>query len=214
MRHLLLIVALIRFSVRVIMRANIFLPSVLSTILIAGALMAPETKAASVCGEQTPEAKFKTPKHLVTICPGEANFQMVITYYDGSGYTRVPATREGNKYSGTNGQRNYIIDSRKFIIGTDGEQPITENVISSSAQTAGQKQSSSIRNDTVTYGTWTFFQNNRSIQLPVKQGQKLKVNCSRTTNIPGSNFEYVEATDNDGNKVWIAKAALASKCQP
>ncbi|WP_201782675.1 hypothetical protein [Calothrix sp. 336/3] len=190
-----------------------FLFSSLSVLLLSG-LTPLEVKADSVCGEKTPEAKFRTSKHLVTICPGEASFQMIITYRDGSGYIRVPATRQGNKFSGSNNEHNYIVDPRTFIIGTDGKEPIRENVINSSAQTARTTPNSSIRNDVVTYSTWMFFQRDRSIQIPVKQGQELKVNCARTTNIPGSSFEYVEATDNDGNKAWVAKAALASKCQP
>ncbi|MEA5571943.1 hypothetical protein [Calothrix sp. UHCC 0171] len=192
------------------MRTSIFL----SVVLITGALITPEAKAASVCGEKTPEAKFRTTGHLVTICPGEASFQMVITYHDGSGYIRVPANREGGKFSGSDGKHNYIIDSRKFIIGTDGEQPKTENVTNSQAQTDQPTQSSSIRNETLTYSTSAFFQRDQSIKIRLTQGQKLKVNCDRKTNIPGSSFEYVEATDNNGNKVWVAKAALASKCQP
>lgn len=114
-------------SSRIIMKIGILL----STALIFTGFIAPEAFASGVCGKKAPEASFETTKHLVTICPGEASFQMIITYHDGSGYVRVPATSEGNKFRGSDDEHNYIIDSRKFIIGTDGEEPITENVTSS-----------------------------------------------------------------------------------
>ncbi|MDM9380615.1 hypothetical protein QUB80_07835 [Chlorogloeopsis sp. ULAP01] len=100
-----------------------------STLLMVTGFVTPKAKAYGVCGLKTPEAQFKTAKHLVTICPGEASFQMIITYHDGSGYKRMAATRRGDRFSGSDAQHNYIIDSKRFIIGTDGKEPIRENVI-------------------------------------------------------------------------------------
>lgn len=85
--------------------------------------------AFSVCGLAPEEASFKTENHLITICLGEASFQMVITYHDGTGYRIIPVEREGNLFRGTNGQNNFIIDENTFVIGTDGEPPIRESVI-------------------------------------------------------------------------------------
>ncbi|MFM7191225.1 MAG: hypothetical protein ACKOX2_10460, partial [Microcystaceae cyanobacterium] len=37
--------------------------------------------AFSVCGLEKPQATFKTTGRLVTICRGEASFQMIMTFY-------------------------------------------------------------------------------------------------------------------------------------
>lgn len=103
--------------------------SLLSFLVILAGAITPEAKAYGVCGLEQEAASFKTTKRLVTICYGEASLQMVITYYNGTGYVKVSATREGDKFSGSNSQNNYIIDSKRFILGTDGEKPIRENVI-------------------------------------------------------------------------------------
>ncbi|MBR8826290.1 MAG: hypothetical protein DSM107014_00045 [Gomphosphaeria aponina SAG 52.96 = DSM 107014] len=106
-----------------------------ATILSAAALFAavPLKKATafSVCGLQGEEAYFKTDSYLITICLGEASYQMIITYHDGTGYQRIPAQREGALFRGSDSQHNYIIDSNTFVIGTDGEPPIRERVIKS-----------------------------------------------------------------------------------
>lgn len=91
-------------------------------------------QAYSVCGLRPPEASFKTESRLVTICIGEASFQMVITFHDGTGYEIFPVIeRDGNMFRATSqdGMRNFIIDSSTFVIGTDGELPIRERVLES-----------------------------------------------------------------------------------
>ncbi len=91
-------------------------------------------QAYSVCGLKSPEASFKTENRLVTICPGEASFQMVITFHDGTGYEIFPVTeRNGNQFRATSGDgvRNLIIDAQTLVIGTDGEMPIRERVLES-----------------------------------------------------------------------------------
>lgn len=87
--------------------------------------------AFSVCGVQREEAYFKTKSYLITICRGEASFQLILTYHDGTGYKRIPVQKEGKKFRGSDNKNNFIIDSKQFIIGTDGEQPIREKVIQS-----------------------------------------------------------------------------------
>lgn len=87
--------------------------------------------AFSVCGINREEASFKTKSYLITICRGEATFQMVMTYWDGTGYRKIPVQKEGRKFRGSDGKNNFIIDSRQLIIGTDGEQPVRESVIQS-----------------------------------------------------------------------------------
>jgi len=88
-------------------------------------------QAFSVCGLREPEASFKTESRLITICIGEASFQMVITFHDGTGYQIIPVDQEGTMFRGTDGRHNYIIDQNTFVIGTDGEPPIRERVIES-----------------------------------------------------------------------------------
>jgi|GEM_PF-1491347 len=106
-----------------------------ATLLSAAALFTAiplkQSTAFSVCGLQQPEANFKTNSYLITICRGEATYQMIITFHDGTGYQRIPVEREGSLFRGSDGQHNYIVDSSRFVIGTDGEQPITEQVIES-----------------------------------------------------------------------------------
>jgi len=87
--------------------------------------------AFSVCGLSREEASFKTESRLVTICIGEASFQMIITFHDGTGYQKIPVDREGDLFRGTDGTHNYIIDGTTFVIGTDGEPPIRERVLES-----------------------------------------------------------------------------------
>lgn len=85
--------------------------------------------AFSVCGLEKPEATFKTTGRLVTICRGEASFQMIMTFYDGTGYQRIPVEREKDLFRGTDGRHNYIINKRELIIGTDGKPPQRERVL-------------------------------------------------------------------------------------
>lgn len=49
---------------------------------------------------------------------------MILTYYDGSGYKRIPVIHRGDRFSGSDNEHNYVIDSRQFIIVTDGKEPI------------------------------------------------------------------------------------------
>lgn len=100
------------------------------TMAIASITVAPISSLAfSVCGLQEPEATYRTETRLITICIGEASFQLIMTYLDGTGYTRIPVIQEGDLFRGSDGQHNYIIDNNTFVIGTDGEPPIRERVI-------------------------------------------------------------------------------------
>ncbi|WP_013334377.1 hypothetical protein [Gloeothece verrucosa] len=90
-----------------------------------------KVEAHSVCGLKKETAAFKTKSYLVTICPGEASFQLILTYHDGTGYKRIPVQQEGRRFRGSDGKNNYIIDRQVFVIGTDGKQPIREVVLES-----------------------------------------------------------------------------------
>ncbi len=123
-------------KVRPAFSLSAFVKSCLLTLGFIGAagLMSPLSQPAiafSVCGINREEASFKTKSYLVTICRGEASFQMVMTYWDGTGYRKIPVQKEGRKFRGSDGKNNFIIDSKQLIIGTDGEQPVRENVIQS-----------------------------------------------------------------------------------
>lgn len=111
----------------------------LSAIVLSLAIAIPfftgygtKASAFSVCGTRKERATFKTKSYLITICPGEASYQLILTFHDGTGYQRIPVQQEGRKFRGSDGKHNYIIDRQQFIIGTDGEQPIRESVIQSS----------------------------------------------------------------------------------
>lgn len=85
--------------------------------------------AHSVCGLRNEVASFRTSTYLITICPGEASLQMVLTFPDGTGYQILPAERDGNRFRGSSdGKRNYIVDRQTLIIGTDGEPPVRQKV--------------------------------------------------------------------------------------
>lgn len=85
--------------------------------------------AFSVCGLSREHASFKTKSYLITICSGEASLQMVKTFWDGTGYQRIPVQKEGRLFRGSDDRHNYILDSRQLLIGTDGEKPVIEKVI-------------------------------------------------------------------------------------
>jgi hypothetical protein len=104
---------------------------VLSLAIATTLLTDRNTKAIaySVCGTKREMASFKTESYLITICPGEASLQLILTYHDGTGYKRIPVQEEGQKYRGSDGNQNYIIDKKQLIIGTDGEEPVRESVI-------------------------------------------------------------------------------------
>lgn len=101
------------------------------TTSLLWALPVQKAFAYSVCGLQAEEASFRTENHLITICSGEASYQMIMTYLDGTGYKRMPAEQRENSFSASDGQHNYIIDSSKLTIGTDGETPQREAVVES-----------------------------------------------------------------------------------
>jgi hypothetical protein len=112
----------------------ILVGALLSSVTLFGGINPQKADAFSVCGLREPEATFQTDSRLVAICIGEASYQMVIMFHDGTGYTRVPAERQDQGFRGIdpNNINNYLIDSQRFIIGTDGEPPIREAVIQSS----------------------------------------------------------------------------------
>ncbi len=84
--------------------------------------------AHSVCGLKSEVASFRTSTYLITVCPGEASYQMILMFPDGTGYQKIPTQRQGNRFNGSDGKHNYIIDRQTFIIGTDGEPPIRQAV--------------------------------------------------------------------------------------
>jgi hypothetical protein len=110
-----------------------FMGALLSSLTVLGTVSPQKAEAYSVCGVQEPEATYKTESYLVTICLGEASYQMVLTFHDGTGYKRVPAERQGQGFRGTdlNNINNYLVDSQRFILGTDGEPPVREQVLES-----------------------------------------------------------------------------------
>jgi len=107
-----------------------FPPKIITVLLFTLPLLSTQpVNAYSVCGLKREEASFKTKSYLITICPGEASYQMIITYPDGTGYKRISAQKEGNKYRGSTQDHNYIIDPKQLIIGTDGQDPLKEKVV-------------------------------------------------------------------------------------
>lgn len=114
----------------------------ITSFWLSGAALVPVSiqpaNAYGVCGLEAEAASFRTKSYLITICLGEASYQMAITYPDGTGYKLIPVQKEGNKFRGADEQHNYMIDSRQLIIGTDGENPIREQVIESKDHTYSQ----------------------------------------------------------------------------
>ena len=114
-----------------LLQSTIITAFCLPLMLIDMTVLTPSANAYGVCGLRQQTASFRTKSYLITICPGEASNQMVITYLDGTGYKRIAVERRDAKYRGTNGRRNYIVDPQFFIIGIDGQQPIREPVLES-----------------------------------------------------------------------------------
>ena len=103
---------------------------VMTSTAVLGTSFAQKVSAStSVCGLSREYAFFKTKNYLITICVGEASFQMIKLFHDGTGYQRIPVQKEGNKFIGSDDKHNYILDSRQLLIGTDGEPPVIERVI-------------------------------------------------------------------------------------
>ncbi|WP_019508738.1 hypothetical protein [Pleurocapsa sp. PCC 7319] len=112
--------------------------------------------AHSVCGLNKKQASYRTNNYLISICLGEASYQGVVTYLDGTGYKRFPIQKEGRKYVGIEGNNNYIIDEKTFVLGTDGEEPIRERVVEVNQEAAFDKcttpfPTSSTANDLLMY---------------------------------------------------------------
>ena len=102
---------------------------VMTSTAVLGTSFAQKVSAStSVCGLTREYAFFKTKNYLITICVGEASFQMIKLFHDGTGYQRIPVQKEGNKFIGSDDKHNYILDSRQLLIGTDGEPPVIERV--------------------------------------------------------------------------------------
>jgi len=102
---------------------------VMVTTTILASNFSQKADAFSVCGLSREHASFKTKSYLITICSGEASLQMVKTFWDGTGYQRIPVEREGRKFRGSDDRHNYILDSKQLLIGTDGEKPVIEKVL-------------------------------------------------------------------------------------
>jgi len=103
---------------------------VMTSTAVLGTSFAQKVSAStSVCGLTREYAFFKTKNYLITIRVGEASFQMIKLFHDGTGYQRIPVQKEGNKFIGSDDKHNYILDSRQLLIGTDGEPPVIERVI-------------------------------------------------------------------------------------
>ena len=100
-----------------------------STAVLGSSLTEKASASTSVCGLTREYAFFKTKSFLITICVGEASFQMIKLFHDGTGYQRIPVQKEGKQFRGSDEQHNYILDSRQLLIGTDGKPPVIERVI-------------------------------------------------------------------------------------
>ena len=110
-------------------KAIITLLVMTSTAVLETSFAQKASASTSVCGLSREYAFFKTKNYLITICVGEASFQMIKLFHDGTGYQRIPVQKEGNKFIGSDDKHNYILDSRQLLIGTDGEPPVIEKVI-------------------------------------------------------------------------------------
>ena len=110
-------------------KAIITLLVMTSTAVLGTSFAQKAFASTSVCGLTREYAFFKTKNYLITICVGEASFQMIKLFHDGTGYQRIPVQKEGNKFRGSDDQHNYILDSRQLLIGTDGKPPVIERVI-------------------------------------------------------------------------------------
>jgi hypothetical protein len=110
-------------------KAIITLLVMTSTAVLGTSFAQKASASTSVCGLTREYAFFKTKNYLITICVGEASFQMIKLFHDGTGYQRIPVQKEGNKFIGSDDKHNYILDSRQLLIGTDGEPPVIERVI-------------------------------------------------------------------------------------
>lgn len=110
-------------------KAIITLLVMTSTAVLGTSFAQKASASTSVCGLSREYAFFKTKNYLITICVGEASFQMIKLFHDGTGYKRIPVQKEGNKFIGSDDKHNYILDSRQLLIGTDGEPPVIERVI-------------------------------------------------------------------------------------
>ncbi len=104
---------------------------VMTSTTVLGTNFSQKASAFSVCGLTREYASFKTKSYLITVCVGEASFQMIKMYHDGTGYQRITVQKEGKIFRGSDDQHNYILDSRQLLIGTDGEPPVIERVIQS-----------------------------------------------------------------------------------
>jgi hypothetical protein len=101
--------------------------SLVGTLLFLTTML--PAQAYSVCGLSKSQASFRTKNHLITICSGEASFQMIMTYIDGTGYEKIPVERSQNKYQGSWEDTDYKIDSKFLVIKSKREAPITEKVL-------------------------------------------------------------------------------------
>ncbi|MGB3510100.1 MAG: hypothetical protein WBA93_12855 [Microcoleaceae cyanobacterium] len=107
----------------------------LSSFLIINSIALPATaqrnrnRHRTSCGSMQEEAYYRTENHQINICLGEASFQMIVSNFDGTERYKMPATKRGNRFDGSNQYHNYSISPRRFQIGTDGEPPVREKVI-------------------------------------------------------------------------------------
>ncbi|WP_049802569.1 hypothetical protein [Gloeothece verrucosa] len=69
---------LMRINPRILQLIPLVLSLAITTIL--GLNLNSKALAHSVCGLKREEASFKTKSYLITICPGEASFQLILTY--------------------------------------------------------------------------------------------------------------------------------------
>ena len=116
------------------MKLNKIVRNTAMLCLLLGSFNIASTRSAlghSVCGLRNTVASFRTAKRLITICPGEASYQMILTFPDGTGYQKIPVERRGKRFNGSDGRHNYVIDKQTFVIGTDGKPPIRQAVTQS-----------------------------------------------------------------------------------
>ncbi len=105
----------------------------LSVFLISNSITIPATaqrnRNRTTCGSMQEEAYYRTKNHQINICLGEASYQMIVSNFDGTKRDKMPATKRGNRFDGSNKYHNYSVTPRAFQIGTDGEPPVREKVI-------------------------------------------------------------------------------------
>ncbi|MGK7921085.1 MAG: hypothetical protein AB4080_13870 [Trichodesmium sp.] len=102
---------------------------IINTIALPATAQRNRSKYRPNCGSMQEEAYYRTENHHINICLGEASYQMIVSNFDGTERSKMPATKRGDRFDGSNKYHNYSVTPRGFQIGTDGEPPVREKVI-------------------------------------------------------------------------------------